>query len=72
VDLVVEREGRVFGIDLIGQRGALGAALDLERYRMLLRAGLSVFPLSLKSWISDESSCLTAIERHPSLSPPGP
>ena len=47
-------------------------ALDLERYRMLRRAGLSVFPLSFASWNSDESSCLTAIERHPSLSPSGP
>lgn len=72
VDLVVEREGKVFGIDLIGQRGALGTALDLERYRMLRRAGLSVFPLSLASWISNESSCLEAIEQHPSLSPSGP
>jgi hypothetical protein len=64
VDLVAEREGKVFGIDLIGQSGALGAALDLERYRMLQRAGLTVFPLSLASWISNESSCLEAIERH--------
>ena len=64
MDLVVEREGRVFGIDLIGQSGSLGTALDLERYRMLRRAGLSVFPLSLASWISNESSCIEAIERH--------
>jgi very-short-patch-repair endonuclease len=64
VDLVVEREGNVLGIDLIGQSGSLGTALDLERYRMLRRAGLSVFPLSLGSWISDESSCVEAIERH--------
>ncbi len=63
VDIVVERDGKVFGIDLIGQSGALGAPLDLERYRMLRRAGLSVFPLSLASWSSDESSCLAAIER---------
>jgi len=69
VDVVVEREGRVFGIDLIGQRGSLGTALDLERYRMLRRAGLSVFPLSLASWVSNESSCLEAIERHPGSSP---
>jgi len=64
VDLVVEREGSVLGIDLIGQSGSLGTALDLERYRMLRRAGLSVFPLSLGSWSSNESSCLEAIERH--------
>jgi hypothetical protein len=61
VDLVVEREGKVFGIDLIGQSGPLGTALDLERYRMLRRAGLSVFPLSFESWVSSESSCLTAL-----------
>jgi hypothetical protein len=71
VDLLVEREGKVFGIDLIGQSGTLGAPLDLERYRMLRRAGLSVFPLSFASWLSNESSCLEAIERHPSLSSSG-
>jgi len=71
VDLVVERDERVFGIDLIGQAGALGTALDLERYRMLRRAGLSVFPLALASWISNRTSCLEAIERHPSLSSAG-
>jgi hypothetical protein len=72
VDLVVERRGNVLGIDLVGQRGTLGAALDLERYRMLRRAGLSVFPLSLESWTSDEASCLAAIERHPSWTSSGP
>jgi hypothetical protein len=72
VDLVVEREEKVFGIDLVGQRGTLGTPLDLERHRMLRRAGLSVFPLSLASWIADESSCLEALERHPSLSHSGP
>jgi hypothetical protein len=63
VDLVIERGSSVLGIDLIGQPGALGAPLDLERYRMLRRAGLSVFPLPVGSWISDETSCLAAIER---------
>ena len=45
VDLVVEKEGRAFGIDIIGYSGELGAAIDLERYRMFARAGLSLFPL---------------------------
>jgi hypothetical protein len=72
VDLVVERDGKVFGIDLIGQPGALGVPLDLERYRMLRRAGLSIFPLSLASWMANETSCLEALESHPSLSPSGP
>jgi len=31
VDLVVERKGNVFGIDLIGQSETLGTPLDLER-----------------------------------------
>ncbi len=72
LDLVVERDGKIFGIDLIGQGGALGAPLDLDRYRMLRRAGLSVFPLSLASWMADEASCLQAIERHPALPGSGP
>ena len=64
VDLVVEKEGRAFGIDTIGYSGELGAAIDLERYRMFARAGLSLFPLPWSAWERDAAVCYEAIERH--------
>lgn len=64
VDLVVEKDARAFGIDLIGYPGELGAAIDLERCRMFARAGLSLFPLPLSSWERDADLCYEAIERH--------
>lgn len=64
VDLVVEKQRRAFGLDLIGYPDELGAALELERYRMLARAGLSLFPLPLSAWTRDADACYRAIERH--------
>lgn len=64
VDLVAEKEGRAFGIDVIGYPGELGQAIDLERYRMFARAGLSLFPLPLSAWKRDAGVCYRAIERH--------
>ena len=59
-----KKEGRAFGIDIIGYSGELGAAIDLERYRMFARAGLSLFPLPWSAWERDAAVCYEAIERH--------
>jgi hypothetical protein len=64
VDLVAEKDGRAFGVDLIGTPDEIGSAVDLERYRMLARAGLSLFPLPLSSWERDLDACRKAFERH--------
>lgn len=63
VDLVVERDRRALGIDLIGYPGELASALDLERYRMFRRAGLFVFGLPYSAWKRDREACLEAIAR---------
>ena len=54
--------GRTFGIDLIGHPGPYAEAFDLERCRMLKRAGLDVFPLPYSAWQSDPAACLDAME----------
>jgi hypothetical protein len=64
VDVVVEKDGRAFGIDIIGYPGELGQAIHPERYRMFARAGLSLFPLPLSAWERDANVCYRAIERH--------
>jgi hypothetical protein len=62
VDLVVERAGASAGVDLVGFPGPHAPAFDLERCRMLRRAGLAVFPLSLHAWRTDPVRCLAALE----------
>jgi hypothetical protein len=65
IDLVVERDGRVAGIDLVGGRGPFAKAIDLERYRMFHRAGLPIFPLPFSFFRSDENAAIEAIVRFP-------
>lgn len=61
IDLVVEKEGSTQGIDLVGCPGDYGAALDLERYRILRRAGLPLFPLPYRCWVEDREACISAM-----------
>lgn len=63
VDLVTERDGRTVGIDLIGYPGPYAESFDLERCRMLKRAGLAIFPLPYSAWHSDPAVCLQALDR---------
>ena len=60
VDLVVEKS-RPLGIDLIGHPGELGRPFDRERYLMLRRAGLPVFPLPLHEWRESPDTTIRAI-----------
>ena len=50
IDLVVEKAGSILGIDFIGCPGPHAGALDLERYRILQRAGLALFPMPFSRW----------------------
>ncbi|MEM8733959.1 MAG: AAA domain-containing protein [Planctomycetota bacterium] len=57
IDLTIQSGSRTIGVDLIGYPGATEAAYTLERYRMLSRSGLQVFPLSYRQWIEQRSVC---------------
>jgi len=63
IDLIAEKAGKTLGIDLIGYPGRFAPVFDLERYRMLQRAGLPLFPLSYYAWSKDRSTCIEAIQR---------
>jgi hypothetical protein len=63
IDLLVEREYSTLGIDLIGYPGPHAKAFDLEKYRMLERAELRIFPLSYSAWRKDKQACLAAIQQ---------
>jgi len=61
VDMVIERSGRTIGIDLIGPVGDIGDAVEHNEARLLGRAGLILFPLTLSAWLFNRANCLTAI-----------
>jgi len=61
IDLMVERHGRTIGIDLIGCPGLFAAAIELDRYRTLQRAGLPLMPLPYRAWKADRRACIAAV-----------
>lgn len=62
MDLVVSRDGRTCGIDLVGYPGTYEAAFPLERYKMFHRAGLLIIPLTYSGWTAQRDRCLRAVE----------
>ena len=61
LDLVAVRDGAALGIDLIGHPGRYAPAFALERYQMLNRAGLDIFPLAYSAWLKSPDTCIKAI-----------
>lgn len=61
VDLLVAHDGVELAVDLIGGSSADGEALEIERARMLGRAGLRLFPLPWSSWSRDPVAVLDAL-----------
>jgi len=61
IDLLVQKHGNHLGIDLIGHPGRYAPAFDFERYRILQRSGMNLFPLPWYSWQKSKEGCLEAI-----------
>lgn len=64
LDLLCYRNGRSLGIDLLGFPGPHSPALSLERHRMLQRAGIRLFPVSLLEWEETPHQILSGIEHY--------
>ncbi|MBN2527624.1 MAG: hypothetical protein JXR76_14620 [Deltaproteobacteria bacterium] len=62
MDLLLRQNTRSLGIDLIGYPGDYARLYQLDRYRMLRRAGLTIFPLPYSQWCKDPNMCLDAIK----------
>ena len=61
MDFVIQKKGRTLGIDLIGFPGRFEDAFSLERYKMLKRAGMRIFPLAYSEWGRSQEECLGSI-----------
>ncbi|NQY06934.1 MAG: hypothetical protein HRT68_12290 [Flavobacteriaceae bacterium] len=54
IDILVEKNHKYFGIDLVGYPVAFRDAFTLERYKILNRVGIEIMPISYLSWKYDE------------------
>ncbi|WP_020530904.1 AAA domain-containing protein [Flexithrix dorotheae] len=61
IDLLLERDGKLLGIDLIGYPGVYAHPFELERYQMLQRAGLQILPLTYLRWENHRQECSEVI-----------
>ncbi|KAB0546843.1 AAA family ATPase [Pseudomonas argentinensis] len=61
LDLFCQRGDKCLAIDLIGFPGDGEGFLELERYRVLARAGLEVVPLSYGLWAQEPDRALQAL-----------
>lgn len=57
MDLLVKSERGLKGIDLIGYPGVYQDALSVERFKILGRAGIPVFPLAYTFWKFRQEEC---------------
>jgi len=55
IDMLIERDGKYIGIDLIGYPGDFESTFSIERYKILFRIGIEVIPLSYPTWFFDKS-----------------
>ena len=58
VDLAFKKNKKFFGVNLIGYPGAFEAALPMDGYKILNRAGLKTFPLPYTYWKFDQQNCM--------------
>jgi len=63
IDVLAQKNNQYIAIDLIGFPGKIGDFYPLERYKMLERGNIRLFPLPYAYWLYDKSLCLKAIEQ---------
>ena len=61
IDLLTQIEDQYIGIDLIGFPGEMEDYYSLERYKMIERGKIRLFPLSYALWKGDKERCLNVI-----------
>ncbi|MFK8044125.1 MAG: AAA domain-containing protein [Crocinitomicaceae bacterium] len=63
IDVLAVKDGQYIAIDLVGFPGDVGDFYELERYKMLERGKIKLFPLPYAYWLYDKSFCLRSIEK---------
>jgi len=61
IDIVFLYKNKAYGIDLIGFTGEYEEAFSLERYKMLQRAGIRIFPMPYTYWQANRQQCISEL-----------
>ncbi len=61
IDLLTQCDDRFIGIDLIGFPGEMVDYYSLERYKMIERGKIKLFPLPYPLWRGDKEKCMNVI-----------
>ncbi len=61
IDLLIKKDNKTIGIDLIGYPGQYNEAFTFERYKLLKRTGIVIFPLPYSFWHFDKENCIQNI-----------
>ncbi|NEN25350.1 AAA family ATPase [Cryomorpha ignava] len=50
IDIVIEHDKKLYGIDMVGFPGPFENTIDLYKYKALMRAGIKMIPISYALW----------------------
>lgn len=70
VDLVLLRDERVLGVDLVGYPGGMTEAVAQRKAQLLGRAGMRVLPLGYVEWNQRKQECITVLASTFGVTPP--
>ncbi|MEO1050331.1 MAG: AAA domain-containing protein [Bacteroidota bacterium] len=62
VDVMMHHKNAAFALDLIGYPGEYQDAFSIDRYKMLQRVGIDVFPLPYTLWVNSRTKCMESIK----------
>lgn len=58
IDLLIQREGKIIAIDLIGTAGEEGQAISLSKSLILQRSGIPLYALRLDEWLLSKNKVI--------------
>ncbi|MGJ8658007.1 MAG: DEAD/DEAH box helicase [Akkermansiaceae bacterium] len=63
VDVLLEKNGRYLGVDLVGYPGFTQNAVGINRHQILERAGMKLVPVGYVEWQVQPENVLNAVEK---------
>lgn len=63
IDLLAKKDKKYFGFDLIGFPGEFEDIYSIDRYKILHRIGISIYPISYIEWRQNKEKVMDSIEK---------
>jgi hypothetical protein len=62
IDLAIEKDGKIVGLDLVGYPGIFEKTIDLYKYKALLRVDIEMIPIPYSLWRFKRKDCERRID----------